>query len=236
MAAARLERYPFPSGRAHRATKPFRYISQTVMTRAERPVVDSWVHLAPTLRPPLLGLLFFVLATLGAAYACVFAALQLFEVIPIVSASTSNGGLALGMVAMALIACGTGWVASLMIGRWLRASSYGRRPSGVALGESGVIVRVPGRDAEIPWTGIASITPEVVTMRRQPLPLIRLTLTPDQPERVQMLTAEGYAVPTDALYTALRWYHARPDARWELGRVEGERRIEGWRQAALAMR
>ncbi|MBC9928228.1 MULTISPECIES: hypothetical protein [unclassified Leucobacter] len=48
-----------------------------------------------------------------------------------------------------------------------------------------------------------------------------------------MLAADGYTVPTDSLFTALRWYHAHPEERRELGRVEGQRRIEGWRKDAL---
>lgn len=237
-----FERYPYPLGEGRRARDTFRYINQTVMTRAEAPTVDSWVHLAQTRRPPLWGVAFFTLASLGAAGAAVYAGLQLFRAVPIANERSGDGGLLLGMIGMAVIALGTGWVSSLLIGRWIRNGTVGARPSGVALGEHGVVVRVPGRDAEIPWAEIRSVSVKVMqTSGRRggaELPLIELARDPQAPpaERVQMIAASGYRVPGDALYTALRWYHAHPQARWELGRIEGERRLEGWRQAALEMR
>lgn len=37
------------------------------------------------------------------------------------------------------------------------AGGHGSRPSGVALGETSVAVRVPGRDVEILWTDIVAV-------------------------------------------------------------------------------
>lgn len=224
---------PQPRPRGH-----FRYISSIVMTRAERPTADSWVHLAPTrpLRLPfLIGMVWATLALLAAA---VFAGLQVFGAIPQVNTDVSSAGPALAMVFMLGLGAIGAWLCWLLVWRRVRGGSFGRRPSGVALGESSVAVRVPGRDAEILWTDIVSVQPQTTQAGRrgQQITMIRLALGPGRRERVQMLSAEGYTVPTDALYTALRWYHARPEARWELGRVEGERRIEAWRLAALEMR
>lgn len=234
-----FEPFPSPLGEGRRSGRGFRLINQTVMTRAEAPTIDSWVHLAQTLRPPLWGTLFFVLATLGAASAAVFAALRLFGVVRLADEPASDGGLLLGMIAMTAIAVGCGWVARLMVWRWVRNGTVGARPSGVALGAHGVAVRVPGRDVEIPWTEIRGIAPRVRRigsgMGERELPIIEIARDPDAPvaDRVQLIVASGYQVPGDALFTALRWYHGHLDARWELGRVEGERRLEGWRRGAL---
>lgn len=208
------------------------------MTRAEAPTVDSWVHLAQTRKPPLFAVLFFIAATFGAAYMSVLGGLQALGITPIMNESASDAARGLGMIVMAAIAFGCGYISWLMIGRTIRNGSFGARPSGVALGENGVIVRVPGRDAEIPWTEIRSVEPVVRTISERhssQIPLIELKLDPHAPiaERLQYVTASGYIVPGDALYTALRWYYAHPSARWELGRVEGERRIEGWVQDAV---
>lgn len=228
----------------------FRYINATVMTRAERPTADSWVHLAPT-RPARLPLLIAgTEATLALSALVVYIVLVLLGLAPLLNEDTGEGGYLLALVPVALLAVASGWVTALMIGRRIRGGSFGTRPSGVALGETSVTVRVPGRDVEIPWTQIKSVTARrtavgtdlpgsVLLPRRhrgENLDLIRLALLPggEVTSREQWLAADGYSVPRDAVYTALRWYHAHPEARWELGRVEGERRIEGWRRRALA--
>jgi len=236
-----FERYPHPLGEGRRAREAFRYINQTVMTRAEAPTIDSWVHLAQTRRPPIGAVLFFALASVGSVAVAVYGLLQVTGLLPIANRNGGIGGLTVGIVGMALLAAGTGWVAALMIGRTIRSGSVGARPSGIALGEHGVVVRVPGRDAEIPWTEIRSVTARLGSAgdrrSRVELPLIELARDPAAPlaERVQFVVANGCRVPGDALFTALRWYQAHPEARWELGRVEGERRLEGWRQQALAI-
>jgi len=238
---AGFERYPHPLKEGRHARDAFRYINHTVMTRAEAPTVDSWVHLAQTRRPPIGAVLFFALASIGSVAVAVYGLLQLIGVLPIANSDGGTGGLILGTSGMALFAAGAGWVAALMIGRTVRSGGVGARPSGIALGEHGVVVRVPGRDAEIPWAEIRSVTARLSAMggrrSRAELPLIELARDPAAPvsERVQFVVANGCRVPGDALYTALRWYHAHPEARWELGRVEGERRLEGWRQQALAI-
>lgn len=238
-------RYPYELNGRGGATSSFRLINHTVMTRAEAPTVDSWVHLAQTRRPPLWATAFFTLATVGAAYASVHAGLQLFGVIEPLNETTGDAGRILGMIVMAAIAVACGWVTWLMLGRWHRSGSVGARPSGVALGASGVVVRVPGRDVEIPWGDIRAVKAKqseigdaehgIGRTRTQRLTLIELTRDPhaELADRVQLLAAEGYKVPTDALYTALRWYHEHPESQWELGRIEGERRLEGWRLDAL---
>lgn len=236
-----FERYPLPLNEGRRARDAFLYINQTVMTRAEAPTIDSWVHLAQTRRPPIGAVLFFALASIGSVVVAAYGLLQVLGILPIANRGGGIGGLVLGIVAMVCLAAATGWVAALMIGRTVRNGSVGARPSGIALGEHGVVVRVPGRDAEIPWTEIRSVTARLGSTDdrrwRAELPLIELARDPAGPlaERVQFVVANGCRVPGDALFTALRWYHAHPEARWELGRVEGERRLEGWRQQALAI-
>lgn len=213
----------------------FRYLNSIVMTHAEQPTADSWVHVAPTrvMRMTLLlGLMCVVLAAAGCA---VFAGAQVFGFIPQVNEDVSEAGPLLGMVFFAVLTGVGGWIVYLLLARRVRAGGHGSRPSGVALGETSVAVRVPGRDVEILWTDIVAVDALALEQGRgQEIPMIRLTLRSGGPlNGVQMLAADGYTVPTDALFTALRWYHAHPEARRELGRVEGQRRIEGWRKDAL---
>jgi len=159
--------------------------------------------------------------------------LQLLGVTPRLNEDASTAALILGLLLLLVFAAGGAFFSWLLIWRRIRNGSFGTRPSGVTLGPSGVAVRVPGRDVEIAWGQILSITPQVASSGRSGLSvgMIKLQLTrgsgisSDQ----QMLAAEGYQVPSDALFTALRWYQAHPEARWELGRVEGQRRLEGWR-------
>lgn len=215
-----------------KTAKSFRLINATVMTRAEQPTADSWVHLAQTSTHGLPMIFGFSLAGLGCAGIAVYAGLQAFGVIPQVNTDVSEAGPFLGMLFMGGLAALLIWVASLMIRRQIRDGSVGARPSGVALGESAIAVNVPGRDVEIPWTQVSSIdivaTLPAANDRPVP-PMIRITLRNGPvPERLQMLAGSGYRVPASALYTALRWYLARPEARWELGRIEGERRLAAW--------
>ncbi|MBP1326997.1 hypothetical protein JOF28_002229 [Leucobacter exalbidus] len=224
------------SARPQRDTK-FQLLNATVLTRADRPTADSWVHFAQTRAASVPMLLGFVLATLGCLGMATFAGLQAFGAIPLVNPDVSSAGPALAMIAMGAFGVALGWVTSLMIRRHKRAGSVGARPSGVGLGETCVTVRVPGRDVEIPWRQISSahLIAAGLAMNGQSMPpMIKLNLAKGPvAERAQMLALDGYRVPGSALYTALRWYLARPESRWELGRIEGERRLEGWRQQAL---
>lgn len=217
--------------------RSFRFLNSVVLTRAERRPADSWVHVAPTraLRLPLaIGFTWFSLGLLVAA-AC--ALLQLVGVLPKLNQETGTGGLALALLLLVPISAACIWISWLIVWRRIRNGSFGTRPSGIALGPSGIAVRVPGRDVEIAWGQIISVTPQVASNgeARHSIAMIQLQLANGSglAGDKQMLAAEGYQVPSDALYTALRWYYAHPEARWELGRVEGQHRLEGWRLDAI---
>lgn len=218
--------------------RSFRYINAAVLTRAERPTADSWVHLAATRAGRLPLLLGFVWGTLVLVGAAVFGVLQLIGIVPLQNEGSGFGGVVIGTVLLVLFGALCTWLSVLLVGRRVRNGSFGTRPSGVALGQSGIAVRMPGIDVEIPWDRIVSIEPQVATAgnTRSPVTWIKLQLDRGSgfAGDVQMLAATGYKVPSDALYTALRWYRAHPGARWELGRIEGQRRLEGWRLDALA--
>ena len=96
-------------------------------------------------------------------------------------------------------------------------------------------MRVPGRNAEIPWAAIIGIEARAMPMARgATIPVIQLRLTAHSviPGDLQYVAVEGLTVPPGVVYTALRWYFAHPEARWELSRSEGQRRLEGWSQSA----
>lgn len=219
--------------------RSFRFLNSVVLTRAERRPTDSWVHVAPTraLRLPLtIG---FIWASLGLLVAAGCALLQLVGVLPKLNQETGTGGLVLALLLLVPISGACLWLSWLIIWRRIRNGSFGTRPSGVTLGPSGIAVRVPGRDVEIAWGQITSITPQVAASggARHSIAMIQLQLAKGSglAGDKQMLAAEGYQVPSDALYTALRWYHSHPEAWWELGRVEGQRRLEGWRLDAVGV-
>ena len=221
-----------------RPAKSFRLINATVMTRAERPTADSWVHLAQTDTTSIGLTLCISLAALGCLSIAVFAGLEAFGVIPQLNTDVSEAGPALGMLFMGALGTALSWLASLLIRRQFRNGTVGARPSGVALGATAVAVNVPGRDVEIPWSQIEHI--DLVTTAPSSgggsgVVMIRITLAPGPVSgRVQMLSGSGYRVPASAIYTALRWYLARPEFRWELGRIEGERRLAAWCTAGRA--
>ncbi len=217
--------------------RSFRFLNSVVLTRGEQPPADSWVHVAPTRAlswPLTVGI---VWGTLGLIAVAVFALLQLLGVTPRLNEDAGTAGLILGFLILLVLSAGGAFTSWLLIWRRIRGGSFGTRPSGVALGQSGVAVRVPGRDVEIAWEQIVSVTPQVVAggSARQSVAMIKLQLARGSgiAGDAQMLAAEGYKVPTDALYTALRWYHAHPESRWELGRVEAQRRLEDWRLDAV---
>lgn len=224
----------FSLGIATQANKveSFRLINATVMTRAERPTQDSWVHLAQTSTNGFSLVLGFGLAGLGCIGIAVYAGLQGFGVIAQVNTDVSEAGPILAMLFLGGLGMLLVWIASLMIRREHRSGRVGARPSGIALGEATVAVNVPGRDVEIPWaqiTGIGIVPGVYLAHGSSTPPMIRLTLgTGPVEERAQMLSGSGYRVPVNALYTALRWYWAHPESRWELGRIEGEQRLAAW--------
>lgn len=224
--------YPPSAPRGH-----FRTLNSVVMTRAERPPMDSWVHLAPTRAMRTTLTVGFTWGSLGIRAIAMVGILQLTGTIPWASDKSTMPKVIFGTILATLIGGVCAWLSGLLIWRHIRNGSFGTRPSGIALGATAVAVRVPGRDVEIPWTRIASVTAEEAPLGRrgESIPMIRLRLAHGgDPKSEQMLAGQGYKVPTDALYTALRWYQAHPAARWELGRIEGQRRIEAWRIDALA--
>lgn len=215
----------------------FRFINAVVMTRAERAPVDSWVHVAPTRPLPWPLLICNALFTLAMLAALVLGVLQLVGAMPRMNPDTTTGAFLIALLIVLAFAAASGFLAYLNFARRWRNGRFGARPSGVALGERTVSVRVPGRDAEILWEHIVSAEPVLMPGRRNPVPMIRLSVSAAAgiAGHVQLLNADGYTVPTDALYSALRWYLAHPEARRrELGRTEGVERIEGWRLDALA--
>lgn len=218
--------------------RSFRYINAVVMTRAEQPPADSWVHLAPT-RPGRVSLMVgFVWGTLGLIAVAVSGVLQLLGIMPLQNTQTGIGGVVIATILTGLIGALCTWLSAQLILRRVRDGSFGTRPSGVALGETSVAVRMPGIDLEIPWDRVLSVEPHVVIggNARNSITMIKLQLARGSglTGDAQMLAATGYRVPSDALYTALRWYSTHPEARWELGRIEGQRRLEGWRLDAIA--
>lgn len=218
------------------ARAQFRYINAVVMTHAEQPPIDSWVHLAPIRPLPWPLLVSGVVFTLGMCGGAIFGVLQLAGVLPRLNPDSTVPVLVFASAVAAVIAAVSAWLTYLSVAQRWRNGRFGARPSGIALGEHTVSVRVPGRDAEIRWEDIGAVRPVTVTAKDADIPMIRLELArgADIPGNVQMLPGDTYTVPGDALFTALRWYQAHPESRWELGRVEGERRIAGWRLDALA--
>lgn len=214
----------------------FRFINAIVMTRAERAPVDSWVHLAPTNRMRMLVLITFVWLSLGATIVTLSSLAQLTGLMPVLNGDSGVGGLILGGMISCLAAVGLWWVTALMLSRNARHGTVGRRLSGIALGRTAVAVHVPGRDLEIPWTAITRILPSRLKIGRDAnVPVILFWLDPDSgvPGGRQYAPIESIAVPPDALYTALRWYLAHPESRWELGRTEGAHRLDAWHRDAL---
>lgn len=214
----------------------FRTLNSVVMTRAERPPMDSWVHLAPTRALRTTLTVGFAWGSLGVLSIAAVGVLQLTGVLPWIGDRTSLGKVIFATILSLLIGGICAWFSGLLIWRHIRNGSFGTRPSGIALGATAVAVRVPGRDVEIPWARIASVSAEEAPLGRrgESIPMIRLRLVHGgESSGEQMLAGQGYKVPTDALYTALRWYQAHPEMRGELGRVEGERRLEAWRVDAL---
>lgn len=209
----------------------FRLLNHVVMTRAERAPIDSWVHVAPTRAYRWQFVSAAVIAALGFLSMSVFAGLQAFGAVPIASETASDGGLFLGMLAMGVLGLVTAGVAWLLVWRSVRNGRFGARPSGVVLGPKTLSVRVPGRDTEFAWNDVVSVRAQVSRLgRREHVAVILIQLAPQSgaPNRMQIIPAERYTVPTSALYSALRWYCAHPEARWELGRTEGQVRLDGW--------
>ena len=214
----------------------FRFLNATVMTHAEQPTADSWVHLAATRPARLAARIAFAWVALAAGVGGAAAAAQIAGVMPRLNETAHTAQLVIAMVVCLALAVASGWTAWIMFAQAVRHRTYGRRPSGITLGRAGVSVRVPGRDAEIPWAIIQSIDALPMAVGRgATIPVIQMRLAEHSgiPGDLQYVAVEGLMVPPDAVYTALQWYFSHPMARWELSRSEGQRRLDGWCQAAM---
>lgn len=203
---------------------------------SDEPPPDARVHLARMRALPYPLVVCAALFALGMALISATALLQLLGLVPRAADDVSTGTLLLAAAGSAVLAGIGGWLARQHATRKWRGGALSRRPEGVALGEREVLVRVPGYDAEIAWAHILAVRPDAI--RDGMAPVFRLELSPEAGIRgdAQLIPAGGYSVPTDALYSALRWYRAHPEARHELGREAGGRRLADWCRLARKLR
>lgn len=219
--------------------RPRRRGSFHAVEPAKLEIVDdsaSSVQLA-SVRPPALPMrIVFVLAALAGLVLSGAALGQVTGLLPQLNAQTSPVQFVIAAVLGLGITAFFGRSAWSSFQQRARQDPTGPRPVGIALGSSGVAIRVAGGNVDIGWNTIADIDGHLIQPSRgRPVPMIRLKVRDASGRRRDhLLPAENLAVPADAMYTALRWYAAHPKSRWELGRPEGARRLNEWCEIASA--
>jgi hypothetical protein len=194
-----------------------------------------WVASPRTLPVPLL--ITTALFTLGIV--AVFAAglLQLIGVMPRGNSNGTIGSLVTALLGTAFF----GAVGGALTVANLRAVWYGNRlcprPRGVLIGEHTVTLREKGSTITVPWQHVRQVVP--ITAEGHPATArIGLVLRRGSGLDGDMLAvpATGYGVPPDAVFTALRWYHAHPSERMELADRTARTRLDEWRRDAITAR
>ena len=221
-------------GAAIRVAKPrgsVQFINAVVLTEAEAPPTDSWVHLIRFRRATAGPII--VLSAFGLGLAGITA----IGVQHVLTTSVDASGYfrlvpaaILGALAALFL---TIVLRSLFMGS--RTTSVGQRPVGVAVGESGLMLNMLGLDAELPWASIESIEAGTITVGRgrrgeQEIPTIDIRAR----GKLHCLTLASLSTPPMLAYATLKFYLDNPSLRDELGTTRAQSRFDAWHRALLA--
>lgn len=225
-------------GAAVRIAKPrgsIQFINAVVLTEAEAPPADSWVHLVRFRRANAGAVIIIFAIGLG------LLAITAVGVHHVLTTSENPEGLwrlvpaaLLGGLGVPMTVAG---VRVLLMNT--RTTSVGTRPVGVAVGESGIMLNLPGLDAEIPWAAVDSIKAGVITVGRGRRVFGRdrraeheiQTIDIRARGKLHCLTLASLATPPLLAYSALKFYLDNPSLRDELGTTVAQTRFDEWHAA-----
>lgn len=220
-------------GAAIRVAKPrgsIQFINAVVLTEADAPPADSWVHLVGFRRANVGAVIIIFAFGLG------LLALTAVGVHHVLTTSDDPEGLwrlvpagILGALGLLITVVG---VRVLIMNT--RTTSVGTRPVGVAVGENGIMLNLLGLDAELPWSAIDSIESGVITVGRgrrgeQEIPTIDIRAR----GKLHCLTLASLATPPVLAYAALKFYLDNPALRDELGTTVAQKRFDEWHAALV---
>jgi hypothetical protein len=212
-------------------------VNAVAVTPSTALLPDDWVHLfrrrrmAPVFSIGLVALGLYMLTIAGGtAYLVAVgvedAGLLLFAVIPLLSG--------LGML---------GYGLREMVSRQ-RLSTFGRAPTGLTLGTSGITLLDPHRTRHIPWSRVLAVRADNGRTRggKSALyPIVVLTVAPDaagpdaqpatQPEEVTLQMLQ-YVVDRAVVFSALATAFEDPGFRAELGSAGAQTLLDRWVVAA----
>lgn len=227
--------------RRDRAAGSFRLVAPEADGTDPAPI-DDWLHVAGLRLPRRVQIVAMGWASLGLVCVTIAATAQLLGLVPRWNPDTTTAQLVIAVVLCLAFSSLFVWVTWALVARRRTSVTDGRGSVGVGLGEHAVRVDVPGRRVNLRWDDIVEIEATHQQPNRPRFPgerpqlhMIRIQSNDALPksQQVQLIAVTTCQVPVQALWTALRWYHAHPQARWELGRAEGTARLERWCRAAV---
>lgn len=202
-------------------------VNAVALTRAVSPPRDSWVHLfrdggIPTI--VVVGLL--IVSGVGAAGST-------WGILASVTPGDGNGWFLLGFGPLGLLGL-LGIVCAVLVAvADHRVGSFGRIPTGIAIGPSGLMRLTLDDPSETAWTDIRGVEPAAV---------ISIPASGDFVAAVTLRTTVGEEfVPVGGMdahawlvYTAIRFWVEHPELRSELGTTFGQQRMLDWHAAMHA--
>jgi len=220
-------------GAAIRVAKPrggIQFLNSVVLTEAQTPPTDSWVHLIRFRRANVGAVIIIFAFGLG------LLALTAVGVHHVITTSVDSAGY-FRLVPAAILG-GLGILITIVGVRTLlmssRTTSVGERPVGVAIGESGLMLHMLGLDAELPWASVESVEAGTITVGRgrrgeQEIPTIDIRAL----GKLHCLPIASLATPPLLAYSALKLYLDNPGLRGELGTTVAQKRFEEWQKALV---
>jgi len=203
-------------------------LNAVVLSRAQTPPPDSWVHFFREARLRRWVTTWFALVGLVASVVFSWCAVL----------AVGKGGawpwLLLLVVPLLLGALVIALVGVIAIIHRYRHASFGRRPIGLSLGRSGVIRYYLDDADEWPWDRIAHVRPEAVAVD---------VSTGDATPRLVVVFFDGDEYVYDLsgvqahawlVYTAVRFWAEHPAHRDELSTTRAQQRMEAWARAMRA--
>jgi hypothetical protein len=197
--------------------KPLVLVNAFAFARSSAPPPDQWMHFA-RLRP--------VPRKLVAG----FTAIALFCAWGIVGTLTQYGDqLLVALFPLVLMGVGAlffGWAAIRSVTSY-RARSGWPHLHGLGIGESGIVYRLAGGDADVPWDSVESISATITNEnnpRRAGVPVVRVTFAGSTVDLGTQILGASPLV----LYWALIFYWKSPASRGELGTTVAQQRMDDW--------
>jgi hypothetical protein len=198
--------------------KPLALVNAVAFSKSATPSPDQWLHFAKVRPVPWRLLAGFIVITL----VCVWGLVGTFDLF----ADADSLQILVPIILLGAGALFFGWAAIRSVASYAKRTGWPHL-HGLGIGRSGIALRFTGGDADVPWdavTSIGAVFTNADNPRQSKIPVLRVGYA----GTVVDLNTEILGAAPTVIYCALRYYHANPEMRTELGTTVAQKRMDRW--------